>query len=930
MKTRALIVFGLVTIALSVYPGSVHGQDALYFTAIQDARQPILDLIAAESTRIDVAAWWFTDAVISDAIVRRHRAGVAVRFIGDASAYRDASTRAQIDYLASQGIPIRVRSPAGADEIMHWKCGIFAGQKKVAFGSANWTVYSLRPYSSTNHDDETMLVTADQGLVPAFRMQFDRMWVDTTAFVDFANITTGVRVRLDPDAVVPASMIWGQGKDYNARLIAEIDAEQQFVDIVLYRLGAASVTDALVRRVQAGVPVRVVIDPVQYRSSKVPTASANLDRLWALSVPIKQRVHQGMTHMKTIVTSTVATNGSSNVVDSWQRDHNYFIDRALKPGLHDQLRRRVAAMYADTVGFANFRPQPPGNASLIAPANGASGVPVNPLLDWSDAAWATNYDVLLGTSEGTLSPVANHRGASQVTLGSSLRPSTRYYWRVRARTNATPRDATLTTITATWSFTTGGGGNIPPAVSLTAPATGATFAVAATVTLGASASDADGTVDRVEFFGNGTLLCTDTAAPYSCTWSSVQAGAYSLTAVAIDNHGGRTTSGSRAITVSATAVPGDVVLYAARAPVRKGAWTPVGDPGAAGGRRLYDATSSPTITTPASSPVNYSELNFMALAGVPYRLWMRGRADDDYWENDSVWVQFSGSLNAAGSPAWRIGSTAGISLSIEECSACGLAGWGWHDNGWGVGVRGNTIAFATSGVQTIRIQQRQDGISIDQIVLSPATYMYAAPGSTRNDTKILPEKGGVTAVADVVLRAATVPSSAVHGDWSAAADVTAAGRIRLVNPDRGVPKLVTASASPVSYFDVTFTADAGKPYHLWLRLRAEGDRYTNDSVFVQFSGSVTSTGTPSNRIGTTEAAVVSLENTNGAGVQGWGWGDNGWAGLGPHVYFERDGTQRIRIQVREDGVSIDQIVLSPGAYLTIAPGSLKNDATILP
>jgi hypothetical protein len=33
---------------------------------------------------------------------------------------------------------------------------------------------------------------------------------------------------------------------------------------------------------------------------------------------------------------------------------------------------------------------------------------------------------------------------------------------------------------------------------------------------------------------------------------------------------------------------------------------------------------------------------------------------------------------------------------------------------------------------------------------------------------------------------------------------------------------------------------------------------------------------------------------------------------------------------REDGVSIDQVVLSPATYLTRAPGALKNDTTILP
>lgn len=113
-------------------------------------------------------------------------------------------------------------------------------------------------------------------------------------------------------------------------------------------------------------------------------------------------------------------------------------------------------------------------------------------------------------------------------------------------------------------------------------------------------------------------------------------------------------------------------------------------------------------------------------------------------------------------------------------------------------------------------------------------------------------------------------------------------------------------------------------------MRARNDAYTNDSVFVQFSGSVTSSGAPATRIGTTAAAVVSLEDSNGVGLQGWGWNDNGWAGVGPHIYFGSTGMQGIRIQVREDGVSIDQIVISPSTYLTSAPGALKNDGTILP
>lgn len=50
---------------------------------------------------------------------------------------------------------------------------------------------------------------------------------------------------------------------------------------------------------------------------------------------------------------------------------------------------------------------------------------------------------------------------------------------------------------------------------------------------------------------------------------------------------------------------------------------------------------------------------------------------------------------------------------------------------------------------------------------------------------------------------------------------------------------------------------------------------------------------------------------------------------GPLVYFKSPGTHTIRIQTREDGLGIDQIVLSPETYLQTSPGTLKQDTTIL-
>jgi glucose/arabinose dehydrogenase len=65
-------------------------------------------------------------------------------------------------------------------------------------------------------------------------------------------------------------------------------------------------------------------------------------------------------------------------------------------------------------------------------------------------------------------------------------------------------------------FTTTGD-NTAPTVSITSPANGAIITRKSNLTITANANDNVG-VTRVEFFVNGALQCTDTAAPYSCVW----------------------------------------------------------------------------------------------------------------------------------------------------------------------------------------------------------------------------------------------------------------------------------------------------------------------------------------------------------------------------------------------------------------------------
>jgi hypothetical protein len=125
---------------------------------------------------------------------------------------------------------------------------------------------------------------------------------------------------------------------------------------------------------------------------------------------------------------------------------------------------------------------------------------------------------------------------------------------------------------------------------------------------------------------------------------------------------------------------------------------------------------------------------------LPYRLWMRGRADNDYYGNDSVFLQFSGAVNASGAPIYRTGTTSATDYNLENCSGCGLFLWGWQDNAYGNNITPAPIYFATTGTQTLRIQQREDGLSIDQILLSPSTFRTVSPGLLKNDKTIYPRR----------------------------------------------------------------------------------------------------------------------------------------------------------------------------------------------
>lgn len=150
------------------------------------------------------------------------------------------------------------------------------------------------------------------------------------------------------------------------------------------------------------------------------------------------------------------------------------------------------------------------------------------------------------TALGTVNRPA---GSTSATVNwTGLQTGKSYEWYAAVSDGGSPVS------TAPRTFTVGN--NTAPTVALTAPANGATIVRPAKVELAATASDADGTVTRVEFFQGTTKVGEDSTAPYTFSWDAA-AGSYSLTAQAIDNGGARTTSAARTVTVTGSGGGGD-------------------------------------------------------------------------------------------------------------------------------------------------------------------------------------------------------------------------------------------------------------------------------------------------------------------------------------------------------------------------------------
>jgi hypothetical protein len=100
--------------------------------------------------------------------------------------------------------------------------------------------------------------------------------------------------------------------------------------------------------------------------------------------------------------------------------------------------------------------------------------------------------------------------------------------------------------------------NQPPVISITNPSNNSTVNTSSTILLNATATDADGTITKVEFYNNGVKFGEDSTAPYSFTGNEIEPGNYVITAKATDNNGASTVSDTVRVTVTGCSGSGSI------------------------------------------------------------------------------------------------------------------------------------------------------------------------------------------------------------------------------------------------------------------------------------------------------------------------------------------------------------------------------------
>jgi hypothetical protein len=191
----------------------------------------------------------------------------------------------------------------------------------------------------------------------------------------------------------------------------------------------------------------------------------------------------------------------------------------------------------------------PAVPTLTLPSTSTTG---SYTASWTTSSGTTHYELSEQIGSGSWIPVQDNGTTSWNASGKT---DGSYSYRVRACAGSGTGNCSAYSSTKSITVTLP---NIPPSISLTSPADGTSYTVGATVALTATASDSDGTINKVEFYVDSSKVGQATSSPYTYNWTAT-AGDHSVYAKATDNDNA-STSTSPPITIHVKPGPPTLTL----------------------------------------------------------------------------------------------------------------------------------------------------------------------------------------------------------------------------------------------------------------------------------------------------------------------------------------------------------------------------------
>jgi predicted MPP superfamily phosphohydrolase len=188
--------------------------------------------------------------------------------------------------------------------------------------------------------------------------------------------------------------------------------------------------------------------------------------------------------------------------------------------------------------------------------------------------------------------------------------------------------------------------------------------------------------------------------------------------------------------------------------------------------------------------------------------------------------------------------------------------WGWSTTTY-FSPESGEFFFEPNGRHTMRVQSRQEGVSIDILLLNPYPELDQLLNSKQTkEIEELVQMGHVTEKYPglVLISANTVDGERCHGKWKKCRDRETLSGFRLDDLPARHGWQYQPLLEPSDYFEADFTAKSDTKYRLWVRMKAFKGSPHADSVYIQFNDAIDKARRRRYEIGVPAASKSRLES----------------------------------------------------------------------